>query len=98
MRGLGSRMMNRTSTQGEAQSDEPMFDSGALGIIEDRMNALEISINSLKIQTKSAEEKLKLECRELKLNKYDYTTGKELRQLVDKLSSRIEDQDKALKT
>ena len=97
LRGLGSRVRNRSANQEDGGVEEPMIEMDALAALEDKISSIEESINALRVQGKSSEEKLKLECRELKLNKYDYTTGKELKQLVEKLSSRIEDVDKAVK-
>jgi len=76
---------------------QPEFDPELIGPLEDKIFNLEERLNALRIQSKSSEEKLKLEWRDLKLNKWDYSTGKELKQAVEKLQSKIEDVDKLLK-
>lgn len=97
MRGLGSRLKNRPQTESNNNEVEPEFDASLLGPLEDKITSIEEGMNAFRIQMKSSEEKLKLELRDLKLNKYDYSTGKELKNTVDKLQSKIEDVDKSVK-
>lgn len=97
IRGLGSRMKSRQPTDGTQPAEEGEIDPAAFGPLEDKIANIEESLNTLRIQMKSTEEKLKLECRDLKLNKYDYSTGKQLKQMVEKLQTFIEDVDKSVK-
>ena len=95
-RSIGSKLRYRPA-EGQTADDEIELEAGSLGPLEDKITSIEENLNALRIQMKSNEEKLKLECRDLKLNKYDYSTGKELKQNVEKLQSKIEDLDKSIK-
>jgi hypothetical protein len=97
IRQLKSQMASRTAEDGDENSPLPEFDNSSLGPIEDKILTLEENINELRIQMKTSEEKLKLECRDLKLNKYDYSTGKEVKNTVDKLLSHVEEVDSLVK-
>lgn len=97
IRGIGSRMKSRPMVDKNNEESIPEYDAEMIGPLEDKIASLEEGINAIRIQMKSSEEKLKVECRDLKLNKYDYSTGRELKQIVEKLQSKIEDVDKSVK-
>lgn len=98
VRSIGSRMNTKPAGDGENIVHDSEFDMSNLGPFEDKLSSLEEGLNGLRIQMKTSEEKLKLECRDLKLNKYDYSTGKELKSSVEKLLSRLDEVDKSVKS
>ena len=67
-------------------------------MFEMKFTSIDESIESLREQIKGSEEKLKKELLQLKLNKYDYTTGRQLKETVDKLQNKVDDVEKSVKS
>ena len=63
-----------------------------------KLNSIDESIEALREQLKGSEEKLKKELSQLKLNKYDYTNGRQLKETVEKLQSKVDDVEKSVKS
>lgn len=67
-------------------------------MFEMKFTSIDESIESLREQIKGSEEKLKKELLQLKLNKYDYTTGRQLKETVEKLQNKVDDVEKSVKS
>lgn len=61
IRGIGSKMRSRPTTDAKNNEAQPEFDPELIGPLEDKIFNLEERINALRIQMKSSEEKLKLD-------------------------------------
>lgn len=69
-----------------------------LGVYEEKIGSIDDNINALREQIKTTEEKLKKDFVHLKLNKFDYSTGRILSETVEKIQSKIDDIDKSVKS
>mmetsp|Transcript_31003 Transcript_31003/g.35401 ORF Transcript_31003/g.35401 Transcript_31003/m.35401 type:complete len:363 (-) Transcript_31003:467-1555(-) len=98
-RSLGAKLRNRSAgEQQDNNADESDMPPADLGVYEEKIGSIDDNINALREQIKTTEEKLKKDFVHLKLNKFDYSTGRILSETVEKIQSKIDDIDKSVKS
>ena len=98
VRALGSKIKKADGNiHHDDNADVQSYDPDMYGQSQEKIMALEDNINSIRIQMKTSEEKIKKDIVQLRLNKFDYSNGRQLKENIDKFQVRIEEVDKSVK-
>lgn len=98
LRDRASRNIPREEAPKDDSNPKPSsIDSEAYHDLQDRVVELEDSLLALQNQIKASDEKVKKDIVQLRLNKFDYTNGRLLKDSIEKFQVRMDEVDKSVK-